>query len=137
MSMGENPIVQAKKRLTVALQKETESLKKNYKKLQGAPEVKVKQYFAHELQLFCKFVDNMKHVIEAYFSRNSVPVSLIRAMEDYYATLKVMLSEFPEVAMDPKLEGAIGKVFLPYQSVLGKMGKVADSYIKQKKAGKI
>jgi hypothetical protein len=133
----ENPIVTAKKRLTAALDRETESMKGNYEKLKQADQVKLKKFFAHELQLFCGFVDQTKDVIEAYFNHNSVPVGLIRSMEDYYATLKVLLSEFPDVAMDPKLQGAVSKAFLPYQQVLSKMSKVADDYVAQKKAGNI
>lgn len=130
--MSENPVVQAKKRLTAAMKKETASMKDHYEKLKAMPEKKVKQYFAHQLQIFCTIVDGSKNVVEAYFSHDTVPVSMIRAMEDYYATFKVVLSEFPEVAMDPKLQKAVQGVFLPYQKVLGKMSEVADRYVAQK-----
>jgi hypothetical protein len=111
-------------------------MKDDYEKLKKQNEVQVKKYFAHQLQYFCSFVDQIKSVTEVYFSHNSVPVSMIRAMEDYYATLRVMLSEFPEVAMDQKLQGAIGKIFMPYQKVLGKMSTLADQYVMQQKAKK-
>jgi len=129
-----SPVVEAKNRLVAAMQKETEGLKSNYEKLKTTDEKKVKQYFAHELQLFCSFVDSSKSIFQAYFEKEMVPVSLIRAMEDYYATMKVMLSEFPDVAMDPKLQSAVSKVFLPYSQVLGKMSQLADDYVAKKKA---
>ena len=127
-----SPVVEAKNRLVAAMQKETEGLKGNYEKLKTADPAKVKQYFAHELQLFCGFVDSTKTICQAYFEKEVIPVSLVRAMEDYYATLKVMLSEYPDVAMDEKLQAAVGKVFLPYQQVLSKMSKLADAYEQQK-----
>ena len=128
-----SPVVEAKNRLVAAMQKETEGMKGNYEKLKTADPKKVKQYFAHELQLFCGFVDGSKSICEAYFQKEVVPVSLIRAMEDYYTTLKVMLSEFPDVAMDERLQAAVGKVFLPYQQVLTKMSTLADNYEEQKR----
>jgi|GEM_PF-5861889 len=129
-----SPIVEAKNRLVAAMQKETEGMKGNYEKLKTTDPAKVKQYFAHELQLFCGFVDSTKDICAAYFEKEVIPITLVRAMEDYYATLKVMLSEFPDVAMDEKLQSAVGKVFLPYSTVLNKLSKLADNYEEQKKA---
>jgi hypothetical protein len=128
-----SPIVEAKNRLVVAMQKETQGMKDNYEKLKTAETQKVKQYFAHQLQLFCGFVDGTKSICEAYFQKEVIPVTLIRAMEDYYTTLKVMLSEYPDVAMDEKLQAAVGKIFLPYKQVLSKMSKLADDYEEQKR----
>ena len=129
-----SPIVEAKNRLIAAMQKETAGMKGNYEKLKTQDPAKVKQYFAHELQLFCGFVDSTKDICQAYFEKEVIPVSLVRAMEDYYATLKVMLSEFPDVAMDEKLQAAVGKVFMPYSSVLNKLSKLSDDYEAQKRA---
>lgn len=134
--MAENPLVEAKKKLIAAMNSETENLKSSYDKLKAADEVKVKRYFAQRLQVFCHIVDQSKPVVETYFTHETVPVSLIRALEDYYATMKVMLSEFPDVAMDPKLETAVSRVFLPYQQILSKLSSVADDFVMQQRAKK-
>jgi len=130
---SQNPIVIAKNNLVATMQKETQTIKSDFPKLKTANEAQVKQYFARQLQVFCGFIDKTKEICQAYFEREAVPVSLVRAMEDYYTTLRVTLSEFPDVAMDEKLQTAIGKVLMPYSQVLNKMSKLADDYEENKR----
>jgi len=94
--------------------------------------VAVVKAFAPLLQSYCDIVPKVASKVQDYFSKNQVPIEMIKAVDIYYYELKRAMRKYPEVEEDENLKQAIEMVVTPYEKVIRTMVNVARDYAKKR-----
>ena len=94
--------------------------------------VAIVKAFAPLLQDYCDIVPKVASKVEAYFSKNNVPIAMIKAVDVYYYELKRVMRKNPEVLEDENMKNAIDLVVSPYEKVIQTMVDIARRYAKQR-----
>lgn len=88
--------------------------------------------FAPLLQDYCDIVPKVAEKVQSYFSKNQVPIAMIKACDVYYYELKRAMRKYPEILEDENLKNAVDLVVTPYEKVIKTMVDVARRYAKDR-----